>query len=56
MDSVFGLCGDDWVIIAADSTVAYSIMKLKVRDRESLVLDKIRGDLKIAFLFILEGI
>lgn len=56
MDSVFGLCGDDWVIIAADSTVAYSIMKLKVRDRDYLILDAITGDLKIGFLFILEGI
>ena len=30
MDSVFGICGDDWVIVASDSVVAYSIMKLKV--------------------------
>ena len=29
-DSVFGICGDDWVIVASDAVVAYSIMKLKV--------------------------
>ena len=29
MDSRLGICGKDWVILAADASVAYSIMKLK---------------------------
>jgi len=31
MDSVFGLTGKGFVILAADTAVAYSIMKLKVK-------------------------
>jgi 20S proteasome subunit beta 4 len=29
MDSVFGICGKDWVIVAADSGVNRSIFTLK---------------------------
>lgn len=30
MDSVFGISGDDWAIVASDSSVMRSIFKLKV--------------------------
>lgn len=40
MDSVFGICGHDWVIIASDTAVNRSIFTLKHDEDKIMVLDK----------------
>ena len=39
MDSVFGICGKDWVIVAADTAVNRSIFTLKHDDDKILPLN-----------------
>lgn len=39
MDSIFGLAGNDWAIVACDGSVAHSILKIKETEDKILKLD-----------------
>ena len=39
MDSVFGICGKDWLIVASDQAVNRSIFTLKHNEDKIMVLD-----------------
>ena len=42
MDSVFGICGKEWVIIASDQAVNRSIFTLKHDEDKVIILDKFK--------------
>ena len=46
MDSVFGICGKDWVVVACDTAVNRSIFTLKPdEDKMKELEDMLLGDL-----------
>ena len=42
MDSVFGLCGNDWVLVASDTVVNRSIFTLKHDEDKIMQLNKFK--------------
>ena len=42
MDSVFGICGKDWVIVVSDTSVNRSIFTLKHDEDKIMVLSKFK--------------
>ena len=42
MDSIFGICGTDWLIIATDTSVNRSIFTLKHDEDKIMVLDSFK--------------
>ena len=42
MDSIFGICGKDWVIVAADTLVNRSIFTLKHDEDKIMILDNFK--------------
>ncbi len=42
MDSIFGICGKDWVAVAADTAVNRSIFTLKDTEDKIMILNKFK--------------